>query len=489
MDSVELARLERTLRERRDHLTAVSAEFYRKLVEVVEIWGTDGPDRVRIESRAGDRVLVTLERGGKAGTRWSREFLPGETEELRLYLLTGRDEVIGTADQRQMRIRVIHEGGGSLEVDPAVRGLEVSDSADRFRWPKDQFSPEEMFRDWGGSFGVSPWLGQKSGAGIILGGGPVVTKYGFRRVPYLYKVTARAAWATGANTFNFQLKGDYRFVRPGMGVRFDARAYLADAVHFFGLGNETERTATSDFYRMRQQEYRVEPVLYQEVGKRILLSIGPVLLHTVSNQERPTLALEQQPYGFGSFTEIGGGAAFRVDLRDDPVYPVIGAKLETAGRYFPALLDVQEPFGVVSGEIAGYLGTRKIPGTPVLAVRAGGAKAFGTPPFFEAPMLGGKPSLRGFSRERFIGDGAVYGSAELRLNLGHVKLIVPGEIGVYGLGDIGRVYLSGEASTLWHKSYGAGVWLSFYDRATTVNLSWGHSREDNKIYLAAGFHF
>jgi hemolysin activation/secretion protein len=110
-------------------------------------------------------------------------------------------------------------------------------------------------------------------------------------------------------------------------------------------------------------------------------------------------------------------------------------------------------------------------------------------PFFEAPMLGGKPSLRGFSRERFNGDGTVYGSAELRFNLGHFRVLLPGEIGVFGLGDVGRAYRTGETSTLWHKSYGAGLWLSFYDRALTGNLTWGHSVEGNKFYLASGFHF
>jgi outer membrane protein assembly factor BamA len=346
-----------------------------------------------------------------------------------------------------------------------------------------------MFRDWGGSFAMSPWIGQKSGAGIIIGAGPTITKYDFRRVPYRYKATVRAAYATSASTINAQFKGDYRFARRGMGIRWDAKAFLADAIHFFGLGNETGKTEVPDFYLMRQHMYRIEPALYQEFGKHGLVSIGPVFSRTVSDEDRPTLALEQRPYGFGSFSEFGALAGLLVDFRDDPVYPMLGFRVEGHGRYFPAMGDVEEPFGTVSGEVSGYLGTRKIPGMPVLAVRAGGAKGFGDLPFFEAPMLGGKPSLRGFSRERFNGDGSLYGSAELRLNLGHFKAVVPGEIGVYGLGDIGRVYRDGETSTLWHKSYGAGLWLSIYDRATTINLTWGHSVDGNKFYFASGFHF
>lgn len=489
MDSATVTRLEMTIRARRDHLAAVSSDFYSRLSGVVEIWGTNGPDRVRIENRPQGRLLLTVERGAGQGTRWSREFVPGETQEIRVYLLTGADRVTGKATSSPIRVRVIHEGGGELAIDSTVHGIKLSDSTDKFRWPMKRFDSGEMLRDWGGSFALNPWIGQKSGAGIIIGGGPVITKYDFRRVPYLYKATLRAAYATSASTINLQFKGDYRFLRPGMGVHWDSKAFLADAIHYFGIGNETPKTEVPDFYLMRQHMYRVEPALYQEFGKRGSISIGPVFSRTVSDEARPTLALEQRPYGFGSFTEFGAAAGFLVDLRDDPVYPVMGLRVEAGGRYFPALADVVEPFGVVSGQVSGYLGTKKIAGAPVLAVRAGGAKGFGSLPFFEAPMLGGKPSLRGFSRERFNGDGSVYGSAELRFNLGHFKAVLPGEIGVYGLGDIGRIYRTGETSTLWHKSYGAGLWFSFYDRATTVNLTWARSVDGNKFYLASGFHF
>jgi hypothetical protein len=489
MDSATLTRLETTLRARRDHLKTVSADFYHRISGTVEIWGTNGPDRVRLEERPRGGLLLTLERGAGQGVRWSREFVPAETNEIRIYLLTGPDQVVGKTASSPINVRLIHEGGGVLAVDSTLRGIRLSDSTDTFEWPEKPFDSGKMFRDWGGSFGISPWIGQKSGAGIIVGGGPVVTKYGFRRVPYLYKVTLRGAVTSSPMSVNFQLKGDYRFARRGTGIRLDSRAYLADGIHFFGFGNETGDVATSDFYLLRQHMYRVEPALYQEFGKRSVISVGPVFSHTVSNEERPTLALEQRPYGFGSFTEIGGAATILVDLRDDPVYPMLGVRAEAGGRFFPAVADVQESFGVVSGEVAGYLGTRKIPGSPVLAARVGGAKGLGDPPFFEAPALGGKSSLRGFSRERFNGDGSLYGSAELRLNLGQFKAVVPGEIGVYGLGDIGRVYRTGETSTIWHKTYGAGLWLSIYDRSLTINLTWGHSVERDKFYLAGGFHF
>ncbi len=488
MDSSGLTRLESTLRERRDHLSQASAEFYRRLADVVEVWGTESADHVEVAEGQHGAVVLRLARGGRSDG-WSRTFDPEETHEVRVYLLGGNDRVTGDWHGGPITVRIIHEGHGNLTVDSTVNGVEVNDSKSASALPGKQFDPQKMFRDWGTKFGLSPWVGQKAGAGIILGGGPVFTKYGFHREPYAYTVTARAAYGTTGSTVNFQTKGDFRFARPGAGVRFDAKALQADAVHYFGFGNETTRSEISDFYLLLQHTYQVTTTLYGEFGKHAVASVGPVFSRTVSSEARPSLALDQQPYGFGSFTELGAMGDILIDLRDDPVYPVRGVKAEVNGRVFPAIGDVGAAFGVVRGELAGYLGTRSLPGTPVVAVRVGGARGFGEVPFFESPSLGGKPSLRGFSRERFTGDGALYGGAELRFNLGRFKMVVPGEIGVYGLGDIGRVYVAGESSTLWHKSYGAGLWVTLFDRSLTGTFTWGHSLEGQKIFLAAGFHF
>ncbi len=441
MDSTAVMRLETTLRARRDHLSEASAAFYKRLAQVVEVWATEGSDEVRLADAPDGGVELKLKRGEGPGTSLSRVFDPEETREVRVYLRGGDDRVTGQWSGGPVTVRIVHEGDGTLKVDSTVSGVRVYDSKKPFPLPGKRFDPGEIFRDWGGSVGFSPWIGQKSGAGIIVGGGPVVTKYGFRRVPYAYKATLRAAYGTTGSTINVQFKGDFRFARPGAGLRVDAKALQADALHYFGIGNETSRPEIGDFYLMRQHTYLVDLSLYQEFAKGGLISFGPVLSRTVSDLGRPTLALEEQPYGFGTFTELGAGGGVLIDLRDDPIYPVTGLKAQVNGRFFPAIGDVNKAFGVVAGELAGYLGTRSIPGTPVLAVRAGGAKGFGNVPFFEAPKLGGKPSLRGFSRERFNGDRSLYGSAELRFRLGQFKAFLPGEFGVYGLGDIGRVYL------------------------------------------------
>jgi len=126
---------------------------------------------------------------------------------------------------------------------------------------------------------------------------------------------------------------------------------------------------------------------------------------------------------------------------------------------------------------------------PTLALRVAGQRVWGTYPFYEAAYIGGATTVRGFVEHRFAGDAAVYGSAELRLSVAKFFFLLPGEVGVFGLGDAGRVYLSGEASDRWHAAAGGGVWLAFLNRANTLSVAAAHGDEGTRIYARAGFAF
>ena len=83
----------------------------------------------------------------------------------------------------------------------------------------------------------------------------------------------------------------------------------------------------------------------------------------------------------------------------------------------------------------------------------------------------------------------MFGGAEVRLDLGHFTVLVPGDWGVYGLVDGGRVYAGGEASNRWHTATGGGLWFAFLERKSTMTLTYAGGRERSRWYLQAGFHF
>ena len=126
---------------------------------------------------------------------------------------------------------------------------------------------------------------------------------------------------------------------------------------------------------------------------------------------------------------------------------------------------------------------------PVLALRVGGQKAWGNYPYFDAAVVGGGSTLRGWRQERFAGDASLYGNAELRFFLTRFFLLLPGDLGAFGLADAGRVYLSGESSDTWHTAFGGGLWVSFLGRANTLSVSMAHGREGNGFYFRSGMPF
>jgi hemolysin activation/secretion protein len=66
--------------------------------------------------------------------------------------------------------------------------------------------------------------------------------------------------------------------------------------------------------------------------------------------------------------------------------------------------------------------------------------------------VGGSRSLRGYVSQRFAGDAALFGSAELRQPIGQVRLIARGRLGVIGFADAGRVYVDGDSPDGWHSA-------------------------------------
>ena len=488
-DRGEVQWLYEALRQRREQLPAVAAELYRRFADVVEVWGTEGADRIRLESFPDGSLGLSVTRAGSRQS-WTRRFDPAETREVRIYALGGADAVSGQMAPGPIQVRLIDERGGPVTLASTVRGVRVYDSTVPFNPPGKSHDPQSMFRDWGGSLGIAPWLDYRWGMGLIAGGGPSLTRYGFRRVPFATRLTARVAYASGSNGLNAELLQETRFARPGLGLELLAGLQTAAVSGYFGLGNATERTEPTDFYAVHRRLLRLEPRLVWQRG-RTNWSLGAIAAFSREDPDRLTLLAQEQPYGSGTFTQFGAGASGELDLRNDRVYPTFGVRARVDARVFPALGDVTDPFGTLAGELDGFATATFLPAQPTLAVRLGGSRAWGKTPVFDRPAIGGKESVRGFLPRRFTGDGALYGSGEVRLDFGGFKLMVPGDWGVYGLGDAGRVTLEGATSNRWHLGWGAGLWFAVFERKSTITLSYARSSGEPgaRVYLRSGFHF
>jgi len=152
----------------------------------------------------------------------------------------------------------------------------------------------------------------------------------------------------------------------------------------------------------------------------------------------------------------------------------------------PPRRTVHERSGTVHAEAAGFTTFSQLPLDPIIALRAGGDKVWGTPPFQDLATVGGSTTVRGFYHGRFAGDAAVYLQAEVLLKLAQVGLIAPSDVGILGINDVGRVFVTGQHSSVWHDGFGGGFWASFQNRRYLVNVSIVHSVERTVLYGGVG---
>ena len=120
-------------------------------------------------------------------------------------------------------------------------------------------------------------------------------------------------------------------------------------------------------------------------------------------------------------------------------------------------------------------------------LRAGGGHIFTpNPEYFQTLTLGAHNYLRGFRKNRFAGTSMAYASAELRVKLLKSKsYILPGDIGVIGYYDMGRVWQKGLESKKWHNTVGGGLYFVPYN-VVMLAATVGFSNEDQLINFTLG---
>ncbi|HEX2211484.1 MAG TPA: BamA/TamA family outer membrane protein, partial [Longimicrobium sp.] len=491
--------LAEAMRFRRDRLDQASRFFYDWVSGDADVHATDEAERAEVERLADGSVDVRLFASRDARTPYfRRRFVPGETREIRLYLHGGDDlaRVTGSA-RRSIQVRLIGGGGDDELIDEsAASGGRMTvfhdDRGDnRFapgreaRVDTREYDPPPVRvwgnqpspRDWGDDFAIAPWGAWVLNVGPVLGAGVTRTRYGFRRQPYARQLTVRALYAPLEDGTGIEGIADYKRTGTGGGLRLAAGARTFHVTRFHGFGNDTPGDVEEE-YEVTSSEVRAEALWYGPLGRRVWYRFGPVARWMETRE--PAFTRVPEPRGRIGWAAAGALAELRMDGRDTLAVTRrgwwLGARVEGFGGDLG-------PFGSVRGEARTYL---SLGAGPVLALRAGGELARGDFPFQEAAFLGGPGSLRGYPYQRFAGDAAAFGAAELRQPLGQVKLLVRGRLGVFALADAGRVWMDGDSPGDWHTDFGGGVWFETLGYAGTLTVAKG---DVLRWYLGLGMPF
>jgi hypothetical protein len=489
--------LAEALRFRRDRLDRASRFFYDWLASDVDVHATDEAERAEVERLADGSVDVRLFESVDARTPYfRRRFVPAETREIRLYLHGGDDQatVTGTAPH-SIQVRLIGgggddqledrsaAGGGRLTVFHDDRGDNTFAPGGEARVDTREYDPPAVRRwgnqpeprDFGSDFApLAPWGAWVLNVGPVIGVGPTWTRYGFRRQPYARQVSIRALYAPLEEGIGIEGIADYKGTGTGGGLRLAAGARTFHVTRFHGLGNDSPDDPELE-YEVTSNQAHAEVMWYGPVGRRGSFRAGPVARWLVTRD--PAFLQQERPRGGDVWAGVGALGELRLDGRDTLAVTRRGWWLGTRAEGYNGR---QGPFGSVGGEARTYL---PLGAGPTLALRAGGEVVRGRFPFHEAAFIGGPGSLRGYPYQRFAGDAAAFGSAELRQPLGQVKLLVRGRLGVFALADAGRVWYDGESDGGWHTDVGGGLWFETLGYVGTFTIA----RGDDGIRWYAGF--
>jgi hypothetical protein len=504
--------------ERRANLVDITVRHYEYISKVVSIPGSDEEEVFDVERMEnGDTrvcVYTRSKKGKKKDKVFDRTFIKGETKEIRLYGLNGKDEFkLDGEASKGINIRIIG-GLGDDEVKDKSRvggiskktrvydtpdGVDIDmnkETADRTNEDLDvnEYDREDFVFNSGLPL---LFMGYNVDDLFFIGGGYTWTKNGFRRSPYKSQQSIAANIAPATSAFNFSYHGDFLGALRVLDAHVDAEWKNPYFINYFGIGNEGfNLDTTRQFNWVRMGHARVNPSIKKNFSdNNIRLLLGPVLEYWEYDSVAGRVAeLPNSDIARSELVErffVGGEFDLEIDAVDNRAMPENGFRFQGAASYLYDL-ESDESIGNVQGGMAFYITMgRRVKLT--LANRIGAQAVLSDTtnlPFYKFAALGGTDYLRGYRKDRFRGKTAFSHQIDLRLNLGYWdNPIIPMDIGLLGGFDYGRVWIPEEGFNEWHQGFAAGVWIAPLSVAV-INPYASWSEDEGWLFnFLLGFNF
>ena len=345
-------------------------------------------------------------------------------------------------------------------------------------------------RDYGHLWKIGSLFGITPEDGILLGAGPVLYEYGFRTLPYVYRMELVGGLTLKTGRFKIVYTAQVPSLKKHLGLDIHAQASELEVRNFYDYGNNSFRDEEKDdnyTYRVTSREYFLQPTLRYRIDEHFFIGLQGIIKHfdlRRADIPRHIDTVASQVLG-DRRTITGAGVSFGVDYRDRPVATRSGVYFTAEWWEYPDPFKQRLPFDKARGDLRFYFSPVKDYLT--FAVRLGGEKVSGSFPFYEAAFLGGGKSLRGYNLQRFGGDASAFGSAEIRFYLARLKILVPSDVGLFALGDAGRVWVNNKSPGDWHSDAGGGIWIAPIRRELTLSVAIAKSVDG--LFVNGGFGF
>ena len=506
----------RILQSRRNGLAAAMEEYYRFINKIVDIQLSDKDEQVAItDTTGGVRVSVFRVDGpsGEKSQLMSKVYDAAFTREIRVYTMAGNDSVSIDHSSSSIKIRVIDSTGRKrIGIAGTGNGTYLYGPADNITLSGNRENIKTHFSNDTTNMSFSPVnlynltyplvnAGLNADDGFLLGAGfRYVRQKGFRKDPYssMYQLMLTHSFSTRAFRLFYRSEWIRVFGKTDIILQTEINA-PNNTINFFGRGNESiyVKAAGVKYYRTRFSTFDLSPALRWRWDKVWSVSAGPSLKYYVYDKDDNTGRFINNESLIGSYDSatldksklhLGGKLNFSYDTRKDLMFPTGGVHASMNIETYKGRGEYARDFAQITPEIAFYqsLNSRK---TIVVSDRVGGILSVGQPAFYQSAFLGGQGNLLGYRQYRFAGRHAAFNNFECRVRLAEVSsYILPGELGLSGFFDIGRVWDNQDHSDTWHNGEGAGIYY-IPAQLAVFRLIAGHSTEGWYPYISMGIRF
>jgi len=441
---------------------------------------------------------------------YSKTFDPKITKELRLYISKGEDSLLINTHSK-IKVRVIGKGKKSVNVIESGSKVELyadkdnalitgEISAIRKHISADSMNTAFMAQNPYNAIKPMLMVGYNVDDGILLGPSVKIIRQGFRKKPYASMQQITFLHAFNPNSYRLRYHGEWLGVLGKADFVTNARVYSPNVQNFFGMGNGSEfdkDNHTIKYYRARFDVYQVDPAIRWKTNEFTSLSIGPSFQYYHFDKDgnkgrfinnSSELYSHDRDVILNDKLFAGAVANLTVDRRNNKLLPTNGGYMNVKVQGYKGLNDASGSFVQLIPEICMYKALNQ-QSSIVIANRIGGGIGIGKMPFYQSMFLGGHENLLGFRQYRFAGQHMVYNNFELRLKLAKIgSYILPGQLGMIGFYDAGRVWADENNSSTMHQGVGGGIYFA-PAQMLVLQVLVGHSTEGWFPMVTTGFRF
>ncbi|OQP67926.1 BamA/TamA family outer membrane protein [Niastella populi] len=486
---------------RRNELGKASLKYYDFLAKQVNILGSNEKELFKVFNEGKNIRVQVLSRQGKDSgfVMYDRLFDPNRTKELRFYGFRGNDKFdinAKTTDKTFFRI-IGGKGDDTFHINSNIKSYVYDLSTEKNFLAKGgntkpRFSTDTKVNDYDiNEFQYDIFhfprinVGWNADDGFMFGFGLWYRRYGWRKKPYSSEQRLSALFAAAHRASQVKYRGLFVDVFPKWDIVVNAELMNPALNNFFGFGNNTKvsEDTTIRYYRARFKNVAADVLFRKKIAGVFSVFAGPSFYHYWNEQDRnkdyilgkPSLVGLDSSNIYSVKSYAGAKLGFYINNLNDELFPTRGISWLSTFTQMQPLNDNSSPLTKLESDMTVYA-SMSFPARWVTVLRVGGGHIYSDSlEYFQALTLGANNFLRGFRKNRFAGTGLAYASLEFRVKLFDSKSYVfPGQVGLVAFNDIGRVWLKGERSRLWHYAYGGGFYYVPYNMvlvSATVALS------------------